>query len=271
MTIEQDSAPVADPVTDSFPVIPQQRSAPENAPSAPRGSTRRSFLLGAGVGALVVLLVGGIVVGIGIGGPATPPAAQPASAAPAAPAAPLITVPNLAGMTGEQAYTALISAGFRSVTFGPTDAPRSGAVTSQGPTAGTQQTASTPVYVQLTAPVVKPPEPHRAVDARDWLLIAKAPDSHIGERIVIHGHVTQFDSATGTSAFRASVDGIRHKQTYQYVTNTLLRGSTDQLKNVVTNDQFKAEVTVGGSFSYDTQIGGNTTVPVLQIDSITVL
>jgi hypothetical protein len=40
---------------------------------------------------------------------------------------------------------------------------------------------------------------------------------------------------------------------------------------VVTNDQFKAEVTVGGSFSYDTQIGGNTTVPVLQIDSITVL
>ncbi len=42
------------------------------------------------------------------------------------------------------------------------------------------------------------------------------------------------------------------------------------LGSVVKGDVFEAQVIVGGSFSYDTQIGGNTTVPKFEIVSINV-
>jgi hypothetical protein len=38
----------------------------------------------------------------------------------------------------------------------------------------------------------------------------------------------------------------------------------------VQDDLFKAEVVVAGSLSYDTQIGGSTTVPLLLVTKITV-
>lgn len=50
--------------------------------------------------------------------------------------------------------------------------------------------------------------------AREWALIAKSPDQHAGERIIVYGEVTQFDAATGTSAFRANVDGVAHPLRY---------------------------------------------------------
>jgi hypothetical protein len=42
------------------------------------------------------------------------------------------------------------------------------------------------------------------------------------------------------------------------------------LNPVVQNDLFTAKVTVTGSLSYTTEMGGSTTVPELQVDSITV-
>ncbi len=42
------------------------------------------------------------------------------------------------------------------------------------------------------------------------------------------------------------------------------------MKDVVNDDLFRAEVTVAGALSYDTQIGGNTTVPTLTTDTIRV-
>jgi hypothetical protein len=38
--------------------------------------------------------------------------------------------------------------------------------------------------------------------------------------------VTQFDAATGPTSFRASVDGVRHKQSYEFDTNTFLTGTS---------------------------------------------
>jgi hypothetical protein len=85
----------------------------------------------------------------------------------------------------------------------------------------------------------------------------------------VHGEIRQFDSATGTDAFLADV---AHKNTTSYGffegENTLLTGDESKLEDFVEGDVFKATVTVLGSMSYDTQIGGNTTVPLLQIDSI---
>jgi hypothetical protein len=81
--------------------------------------------------------------------------------------------------------------------------------------------------------------------------------------------VTQFDAATGPTSFRASVDGVRHKQSYEFDTNTFLTGTVDGLRDIVVKDFFTAEVTVSGSLTYSTQIGGSTTGPRLSIDSIT--
>ena len=109
------------------------------------------------------------------------------------------------------------------------------------------------------------------VSSREWKLIAKNPDAHVGETIVVYGTVTQFDSATGNEGFRANVDGKRHSESYEYETNTVLTGDADRLSDLVEDDAFSARVTVVGSYSYDTQIGGNTTVPQLRVDGITVL
>ncbi|WP_181781595.1 DUF732 domain-containing protein [Pseudonocardia pini] len=116
--------------------------------------------------------------------------------------------------------------------------------------------------------------PAKTITAREWLLIAKDPEAHKGERIVVYGEVKQFDSATGSNGFRANVDGVAHKVRYGYAdyeTNTVLgAGSGVSLAQVVQDDLFKAEVTVVGSYSYGTQIGGSTTVPMLMITKIDV-
>ncbi|MDT7725942.1 MAG: hypothetical protein QOI21_2518 [Actinomycetota bacterium] len=129
---------------------------------------------------------------------------------------------------------------------------------------------STTTPQSTTKPVATKP---RRITAREWQLIAKNPDSHISERISIYGKVAQFDSATGTNGFRANVDGVVHPSEYGYVsydTNTFLLGSESDLANLVEDDTFKADVTVLGSYSYGTQIGGNTTAPSLQVNSVTV-
>jgi hypothetical protein len=55
-----------------------------------------------------------------------------------------------------------------------------------------------------------------------------------------------------------------------YPTNTVLDGDASLLNPVVQNDLFTAKVTVTGSLSYTTEMGGSTTVPELHVDSITV-
>ena len=114
---------------------------------------------------------------------------------------------------------------------------------------------------------------HQAIDSRTWLEIAKDPEAHKGECIVVYGEVMQFDSATGTDTFRANVDGVQQTPQYGFVnysTNTILTGDTQLLKDVVEKDLFSAGVTVLGSESYDTQIGGHTIVPKLRVDTIQV-
>jgi hypothetical protein len=131
-----------------------------------------------------------------------------------------------------------------------------------------------------TETIVVTPEPtrrvppatgaHRKLTVRQWKLIVKDPDSHLGERYIIYGQVSQFDSATGPDSFLANVDAVRHSDPYEYEQNTLLTGEAADFTKVVEDDGFTAKVTVLGSMSYDTQIGGSTTVPMLMVDSVTV-
>jgi hypothetical protein len=53
--------------------------------------------------------------------------------------------------------------------------------------------------------------------------------------------------------------------------NTLLTGSAKQLDDLVEDDVFRASVTVLGKMDYDTQIGGNTTVPLLEVNNLKVI
>jgi hypothetical protein len=145
------------------------------------------------------------------------------------------------------------------------------------PTAPTWGTATTsaPTPAEPTVTVADAPlQPARTITARDWQLIAKNPDQHAGERIIVYGEVVQFDATTGTGGFRANVDGVVHKPEYGYAdykTNTILDGDGTLLAQVVENDLFKAEVTVDGSKSYDTVMGGSLTAPQLTVTKIDVI
>lgn len=141
---------------------------------------------------------------------------------------------------------------------------------SSSPQSGSTGGVTTPT---ATAPVVvAPPAPARAITAREWQMIAKNPDGFKGDRVIIYGKVTQFDAATGTTQFRASVDGVeqtkRRNGFINYPTNTLLAGQASDLNNIVADDLFRAEVTVAGTYTYNTTLGGSTTVPVLVVTAI---
>jgi hypothetical protein len=104
-------------------------------------------------------------------------------------------------------------------------------------------------------------------------LLVKNPDAHKGETVRVYGYVTQFDAATGTTILRANASGVRQSAWYDFTDNAMFGVATSdeaKLTNVVEGDLFTAEVKVAGSYSYDTQIGGNTTVPLFLIDNIVV-
>lgn len=149
-------------------------------------------------------------------------------------------------------------------------APTTVAPTSVAPTTAAP-TSAAPSPTKTTPPPKPKPPSYKTLSARQWKLIAKNPDAHLGEHYVVYGRVTQFDAATGTDTFRADVAHRRMAEKYDYETNTMLSGSESDLANLVEDDIFRANVMVLGSYSYDTQIGGSTTVPLLQVDSIKVL
>jgi hypothetical protein len=138
----------------------------------------------------------------------------------------------------------------------------------------TPATGYTPTPAATPAPVIPVPlGPAKPINARTWQLIAKNPAAHVGERVIVFGHVTQFDSATGTTGFRADLDGVAHQPRYGYVdypTNSVLTGDESQLANLVQGDLFTAETTVGGAYTYQTTIGGQMTVPALAVTKLTI-
>lgn len=108
---------------------------------------------------------------------------------------------------------------------------------------------------------------------RDLALVAKDPDAHIGEVMVVYGHITQFDAATGQCQFRADIAHQNMADTWDYEHNSIFTagdGETDCpiLAEFIADDEVVITVTVLGSFSYDTQIGGRTTVPAFNVEKI---
>ena len=96
----------------------------------------------------------------------------------------------------------------------------------------------------------------------------KAPDDYIGEGYHIWACISQFDAATGTDSFRGQASYKNQEFWFTDGDNTFFTGDEDQLSDFVTNDLVVMNVTSLGSYSYDTQSGGNTTVPSFQVHSI---
>jgi hypothetical protein len=108
---------------------------------------------------------------------------------------------------------------------------------------------------------------------RDLALLAKKPDGHTGETMVVYGKITQFDAATGACTFRATIGHTNMAQTYSYEHNSIFTGGDGKtncpaLGDFVTDDEVRITATSLGSFSYDTQIGGNTTVPMFKVEAM---
>ncbi|MEU4643966.1 hypothetical protein [Micromonospora sp. NPDC023814] len=203
-------------------------------PAAPQRSHRRTWAVGAL--ALVTALAAGVVIGAAAGDDTGPAARANSSTSPAASSA----------------------------------APTTAAPTTAVPTT-TAPTSAAPSPTKTTPPPKPKPPSYKTLSERQWKLVAKNPDAYIGKTYVVFGRVTQFDAATGVDTFRANVAHRRMADEYDYETNTLLTGLAADLDNLVEDDIFRANVTVLSAFSYDTQIGGETTVPLLQVDAIKVL
>ena len=78
----------------------------------------------------------------------------------------------------------------------------------------------------------------------------------------------QFDAATGPEDFLANAS--YRKETYWslYGENADFTGKESKLSDFVEGDMVYMKVVSNGSLSYDTQAGGNTTVPTFDIVSI---
>jgi hypothetical protein len=89
---------------------------------------------------------------------------------------------------------------------------------------------------------------------------------------IIYSQVTQFNSATGgdTSSLIPRI-AIRRVMASSMARTTLLTSNARQLDDLLEDDVFRASVTVLGKMDYDIQIGGYTTVPLLEVNSIKVI
>jgi len=126
-----------------------------------------------------------------------------------------------------------------------------------------------PSTAPATSATPKPkPVTYEKITAREWKKLAKNPDAYAGKAYIVYGVITQFDSATGDDTFRADVDGVRHSDRYDYETNTILTNISGDVSDLVEDDLFQANVIVVGSYSYETTLGGDMTVPMLNVMKI---
>ncbi|GAB3069004.1 hypothetical protein [Micromonospora schwarzwaldensis] len=229
---------MTDPYTPP-PAQPPTQPLTFASPPAPGGKRRNPLVwIAGGLGVLVLLCCGAGAIGAALD-----------DSKPAAQTSPSVSTPTA---TATAAPTTAVP---------PTVAPATPAAAA----------SSKPAPTRTTPPAKPKPVVYGKLTERQWKLIAKNPDSYTGRTYVVYGQVTQFDAATGTDAFRANVGGRNLTYEFEYDTNTLLQGDAGRLSDLVQDDEFQAKVTVLGSFSYDTQIGGETTVPLLRVDSIKVL
>lgn len=109
---------------------------------------------------------------------------------------------------------------------------------------------------------------YQALTSRAWAKLVKAPDNYIGERYKLWGCIWQFDAATGPSEFLARASFRNEAYWFVDGVNAYFTGDESKLADFVEDDVVFLNVVAEGSYSYDTQAGGNTTVPLFEVKSI---
>lgn len=140
--------------------------------------------------------------------------------------------------------------------------------------APTPEPTAAPTPKPTPGPTAKPtPKPtpveYKTLSLRSWRKVVKAPDDYIGRTYQVWGCIWQFDAATGPEAFLAQAAPKRVDYWYSDGENASFTGDADRLSDFVEGDIVVMNVTVLGSYSYDTQVGGNTTVPSFLVTKIT--
>jgi hypothetical protein len=154
---------------------------------------------------------------------------------------------------------------------GATSSPTESAKPTPRPTIRpTPRPTPTPVPTPKPTPSPTPvPISYGTLTARSWSLIVKAPDDYIGKGYVVWACITQFDAATGPDAFRGQASYTNLDYWFSDGDNTFFHGDVEQLQDFVQDDVVVMNVISLGSYSYDTQLGGNTTVPLFEVTKIT--
>lgn len=202
-----------------------------------------------------------------------------------------VAVPSLTGMSPEEATSALAAVGLLGKYSGAT-ANAEYKIISQTPSASTlvvkgstvtavvgesteqrqAREAAEAAAAAAAAAADADPASFQEIDERAWALVAKNPAAHIGEKYIIFGAVTQFDSATGPSAFRANTGAVQQENWYDYDVNTIVNAaSAAAVADIVQDDLLKMYVKVEGAVTYDTSIGGSTTAPKVALKNYEII
>jgi hypothetical protein len=134
--------------------------------------------------------------------------------------------------------------------------------------AATEAPPAEPNLPSTQRPIPETASSYAAISARTWALVVKDPDKYFGRGYRIWACITQFDAATGTDAFRANASYRDEPDWYLGGDNALFIGDETKLEDFVKGDAVALSVVDGGSYSYDTQIGGNTTAPIFRVVTI---
>ncbi|MBT2396004.1 hypothetical protein J7E89_08480 [Streptomyces sp. ISL-100] len=163
---------------------------------------------------------------------------------------------------------------------GATPAPAS--TTPSEETQAADQTTAEPTAEATPTPTPTPsPTPtctkFTTLSDREFKKLARDSQSLVGKCYRVHGYVTQSDSATGATSFRANACGEKKQPQYGYIadcdTNSfftaLAAGNKTGIEDIVTDDAFTADVMVGPPYTYTTTMGGQMTAPSFAVIKIT--
>ena len=153
----------------------------------------------------------------------------------------------------------------------PTAAPTATPVITPEPTAEPTPEPTPEPTLEPTPEPTPAPTPaisYTKLTSRAFALLVKNPDRYTGKGYYLWGCISQFDAATGDDSFRAQTSYARIEWWWSDGENVFFTGSADRLSQFVANDIVYMKVISLGSYSYDTQNGGNTTVPMFQVLTI---
>jgi hypothetical protein len=129
---------------------------------------------------------------------------------------------------------------------------------------------ATPAPTPKPTPAATPkPVTFSKLSDRSWAQVVKSPDKYTGKGYQLWGCIWQFDAATGPGSFLANASNAREEYWNLDGENASFTGTEAMLSSFVEDDMVSMNVVSRGSYSYDTQAGGNTTVPAFEIRKIT--